>query len=119
LSELNRFIRPTELAKGEPNDPTKLAHFEVLLALASIHTTLLREFNVLYNVMAEPYYVEILRRELADVSRNGWSKSSYVELQLLNSVLRKCHRISPPTSIGLKRIMGKPSTLADGTHLPE
>ncbi|KAF4621498.1 hypothetical protein G7Y89_g14576 [Cudoniella acicularis] len=108
-----------ELAEGKERNPTKLAHYEILLALASVHTTLLREVNVLYDVMAEPIYIDMLRQEIIDVNKAGWSKTSYSQLEKLDSVMRESQRISPPTSIGLRRIMQEPYTLADGTHLPK
>lgn len=107
-----------ELAEGKERDPTKLAHIEILLALASIHTTLLREVNVLYDAMADPALMDLLREEIADFSKKGWSKSSYAELLKLDSVMRESQRVSPPQSIGMRRIIQKPYTLADGTHLP-
>jgi cytochrome P450 len=108
-----------ELAEGADRDPTKLAHYEILLALASIHTTLLREVNLLYDIMAEPSYFDVLREEINEEVACGWTKASYANLHKLDSVLRESQRISPPQSIGLRRIMQKSYTLADGTMLPK
>lgn len=113
------FTWLAELAEGADRDPTRLAHYEILLALASIHTTLLREVNVLYDIMAKPEYVDILRKEIDQEVEKGWKKSSYQNLDKLDSVLRESQRISPPQSIGLRRIMQQSHTLADGTFLPK
>lgn len=113
------FTWLAELAEGADRDPTRLAHYEILLALASIHTTLLREVNVLYDIMAKPEYFDILRKEIDQEVEKGWKKSSYQNLDKLDSVLRESQRISPPQSIGLRRIMQQSHTLADGTFLPK
>jgi cytochrome P450 len=117
-STFDGFTWLAELAEGTDRDPTKLAHYEVLLALASIHTTLLREVNVLYDIMAEPHYIDILREEINQVAENGWDKTSYGSLQKLDSVMRESQRLSPPQNIGLRRIMQQSHTLSDGTVLP-
>lgn len=108
-----------EIASGHERDATKLAHVQILLALASIHTTLLREVNVLYDMMSDRSYIDILRQEITEVVDQGWTKSSYNDLHKLDSVLRESQRISPPTFIGLRRLMQQSYTLSDGTHLPK
>lgn len=117
--EYDGFTWLAELAEGADRDPTRLAHYEILLALASIHTTLLREVNVLYDIMAEPQYFDLLRAEINEEVARGWQKSSYQNLNKLDSVLRESQQMSPPQSIGLRRIMQKDYTLADGTLLPK
>jgi cytochrome P450 len=113
------FTWLAELAEGSDRDPTKLAHYEILLALASIHTTLLREVNVLYDIMAAPEYIDELRNEIVEVAQDGWDKSSYAKLEKMDSVLRESQRISPPQSIGLRRIMQQTHVMDDGTVLPK
>lgn len=118
-AQFDGFTWLAELAEGADRDPTRLAHYEILLALASIHTTLLREVNVLYDIMADPKYFDILTEEINEEVARGWSKASYQNLAKLDSVLRESQRISPPQSIGLRRIMQQTHTLADGTVLPK
>ncbi|KAF2649034.1 putative cytochrome P450 [Lophiostoma macrostomum CBS 122681] len=108
-----------ELSEGRDRDPTKLAHYELLLAQASIHTTLVREVNVLYDIIVEPRYLSMLREEIAHTQQTGWSKRSYHELHKLDSILKESQRVHPPTTIGLRRIMQQPYTLANGMHLPK
>ncbi|KAF2706116.1 cytochrome P450 [Pleomassaria siparia CBS 279.74] len=118
-SQVDGFTWLAELAEGSERDPTKLAHYEILLALASIHTTLLREVNVLYDVMAEPQYIDMLREEIKEVAQKGWDKTAYGSLEKLDSVLRESQRLSPPQSIGLRRIMQQSHVMSDGTVLPK
>ena len=49
------------VAKDNDRDSDVPAHVEVPLALASVHTTLLRMVNVLYDLSAAPYRLEELR----------------------------------------------------------
>ena len=108
-------------AKGRDRDPDTLAHVEVLLALAAVHTTLLRMVNVLYDLTANPGLLEELRFEIeAEVEgKQGWNEASYSQLQKLDSVLRESQRMSPPTILGMKRLFKQPHTFENGLHLPK
>ena len=54
-----------DAAKGRNRCPAVLAHIEALLALASVHTTLLRMVNVLYDLTAAgPELIAELRAEI-------------------------------------------------------
>ncbi|MCJ1351569.1 MAG: hypothetical protein MMC33_001553 [Icmadophila ericetorum] len=108
-----------DLAKGNDRNPDTLAHVEVLLALASVHTTLLRMVNVLSDLIANPGYFEELQEEITSVSQKGWSESSYFELQKLDSVLRESQRRSPPTVLGMKRLFKQSFTFSNGLHIPQ
>ena len=108
-------------AKGRDRDPDTLAHVEVLLALAAVHTTLLRMVNVLYDLTANPNLFEELEFEIdAEVQgKQGWNAASYYQLQKLDSVLRESQRMSPPTILGMKRLFKQPHTFENGLHLPK
>ncbi|KAI4280285.1 MAG: hypothetical protein L6R38_004563 [Xanthoria sp. 2 TBL-2021] len=108
-----------DLAKGRDRDPEALAFVEVLLALASVHTTLLRMVNVLYDLIGNPGYLDGLRKEIESISSETWSYASYHRLQQLDSVLRESQRMSPPTILGLKRLFKVPYTFSDGLHVPQ
>lgn len=107
------------LVTGKDRDPETIAHVLVLIALASVHTTLLRMVNVLYDVTAaEPGLKEELMTEISDEVVRGWSPDSYDRLERLDSVLRESQRLSPPTMLGLKRLFQEPYTFKDGTRIP-
>ncbi|KAI0847851.1 putative cytochrome P450 [Daldinia vernicosa] len=108
------------LAKGSERKPDNIAHTEVLLSLASIHTTLLRMLNVLYDLTAHPELLEELRVEIYQVasSPEGWNKP-YDRLYKLDSVLRESQRMSPPSTIGIKRLFKTPYTFQNGLHIPK
>jgi len=110
-----------DAAKGRDRDPDTLAHVEVLLALASVHTTLLRMVNVLYDVTANPEYFGELQAEIQNLhaSPNGWGATSYAKLDKLDSVLRESQRMSPPTILGMKRLFKESFMFSNGMHIPK
>ncbi|KAI9685807.1 MAG: hypothetical protein M1820_010730 [Bogoriella megaspora] len=110
-----------ESAKGRDRTPEAIAHVTVLLALAAVHTTLLRMVNVLYDLTAQPGLISELRAEIEMQvdSKDGWNQSSYDQLLKMDSVLRESQRMSPPTILGMKRLFKQPYTFSDGTHVPE
>lgn len=111
-----------EAAKGKDRNPGALAHVEVLLALASVHTTLLRVVNVLYDLTSNPIYLQELSAELDAIGGHGWSYSSYNDLKALDSFIRESQRLSPPTITGLKRLFKEPYTFSspgsEGLQIP-
>jgi cytochrome P450 len=111
-----------DTAKGKDRNAETLAHVEVLLALASVHTTLLRMVNVLYDITANPEYISELREEIQETVNAGtgdWTYSSYARLEKLDSVMRESQRMSPPTILGLKRLFKESFTFDNGTCLPK
>jgi cytochrome P450 len=120
-AELNVLCWLADTAKGRDRDAQTLAHVEVLLALASVHTTLLRMVNVLYDITAEPQYTTEIRDEIQqtfDADNGNWSHATYARLGKLDSVLRESQRMSPPTILGMKRLFNESFTFKDGTHVP-
>jgi ent-kaurene oxidase len=110
-----------ETAKGRDRDAETLAHVEVLLALASVHTTLLRMVNVLYDLTANPELFGVLQSEIHDAvsDSNTWNPTSYAKLDKLDSVLRESQRMSPPTTLGMKRLFKQEYTFSNGLTVPE
>ena len=110
-----------ESAKGADRNPEVLAHVEVLLALASVHTTSLRMVNVLYDLIENPQYLDGLRDEITTTSqtKEGWTPASYQHLEKLDSVLRESQRFSPPTTVGMRRLFREPYTFSNGLHVPQ
>ncbi|KAI0198931.1 putative cytochrome P450 [Astrocystis sublimbata] len=111
-----------DMAKGRDRDADTIAHVEVLVALAAVHTTLLRMVNVLYDVtQAGPTLIDELRAEIQSVDRHTetWDKSAYEKLHKLDSVLCESQRLSPPTTLGMKRIFREDYTFENGLHIPK
>ncbi|KAI0456309.1 putative cytochrome P450 [Xylaria acuta] len=105
--------------KGRDRDPDTLMHAMVIVALASLHTVLLRVVNVLYDLTANPDLLDEVRAEMEAVATDpqGWSHSSYEKLHKLDSVIVESQRTSPPTTTGLKRLFREPYTFQNGLHV--
>lgn len=114
-SALNWLV---DIAEGSERNTPRLAHTEVVLSLAGIHTMLLRQLSVVYDLISHPEYTHPLHAEIANLAPH-WNKASYAQLRKLDSFMRESQRLAPPTVLGLKRIMQQPHTLEDGTHLPK
>lgn len=109
-----------ECADESEQDPKYLAHLEVVISLASIHTTQMNAVHVLYDLASRPEEITQLREEIAAVAseEGGWKKTSYSKLHKLDSFLRESQRLSPPSILSLHRVMKQSHTPRDGSKLP-
>lgn len=119
VDDLNILNWLSAMAKGRDRDARVIAHVQVLVALASVHTTLLRIVNVLYDIIAAgPSLHDSLLGEIAAIEDSEWAAgTAFDRLHKLDSVLRESQRLSPPTTLGLKRLFKEPYTFTNGTHV--
>ncbi|KAI1470986.1 cytochrome P450 [Daldinia caldariorum] len=107
---------------GYPNEalPDKLAHRQLLMSLATTHTTGMAAAHVMYDLCAYPGYLEQIREELLSVLRShgGWHKSIIPKMRKLDSFMKESQRLNPPALIAFNRIARVPLELSDGTKLP-
>ena len=110
-----------ECANEDEADPAHLAHLEIVISLASIHTTQMNVVHVLYDLAAHPNFVEPLRNEIETIAREdgGWHKASYSKLRKLDSFLKESQRFNPPSVLSYHRVMQQSHVLRDGTRLPK
>ena len=111
-----------ELANEEEGDPSSLAHLEVVLSLASIHTSQMNAVHCLYDLVARPEYIELIKEEIKRVIQEDggwaqWQKSSFSKLRILDSFMRESQRFNPPTLLSMHRVMLQDYQLPDGTVL--
>ncbi|ORX92482.1 cytochrome P450 [Clohesyomyces aquaticus] len=111
-----------EIARKEERNPKDLAHLEVVISLASIHTSQMNAVHILYDLAEYPQYLEPLREEIETViAEDGtwdtWDKNSYYKLKKLDSFMRESQRRNPPTLLSYHRIMQSDFVLEDGTLL--
>lgn len=108
-----------ECAEGPEKDPAHLAHLEIVVSLASIHTSQMNAVHVLYDLAAHPEYVPELREEILATAKleGGWNKTSYSQLRKLDSFLKESQRFNPPSVLSYHRIMTEDYVLSDGTQL--
>lgn len=112
-----------EIANEEEGDPKSLAHLEVVMSLASIHTSQMNAVHCLYDLVARPEYIEPIRAEITRVIEEdgGWAqlqKSSFTKLRILDSFMRESQRWNPPSLLSMHRVMLQEFQLPDGVVLP-
>ena len=112
-----------EIATEEEGDAASLAHLEVVLSLASIHTTQMNTVHVLYDLVSQPQYFDMFREEILGVVEEDepwmrWEKTSFTKLHKLDSFMRESQHFNPPTLLSMHRVMLQSYRLSDGTELP-
>lgn len=113
-----------EIAAPQESDAASLAHLEVVLSLASIHTSQMNAVHVLYDLLAYPEYLELIRDEIREVAREegpwmNWQKATFSKLRRLNSFMRESQRFNPPTLLSMHRVLLQRAQLSDSITLPK
>lgn len=121
--ESNLLSWMMEIATPKESKPSDLAHLEVVMSLASIHTSQMNAVHVLYDLASRPEYVEPLREEIIQLIREdggwrNWQKPSFSKLRKLDSFMRESQRFNPPSLLAYHRVMVNSYVLSDGTVLP-
>ncbi|KAJ8111242.1 hypothetical protein ONZ43_g5667 [Nemania bipapillata] len=111
-----------EIATPKEGEASALAHLEVVMSLASIHTSQMNAVHCLYDLLAHPEYLEPIREEIrAVVAESGpwmkWEKPQFSKLRRLDSFMRESQRFNPPTLLSMHRVILKDAELSDGTIL--
>ncbi|KAM5358047.1 hypothetical protein ACJZ2D_015644 [Fusarium nematophilum] len=102
-------------------DLDKQVQNQLLLAVASIHTTSSSIVHCIYDLAARPQYVPELREEIKSVLEecNGtFTKEGLAKLHKLDSFMKESQRFNSPDLTTFQRISIKPFTLPDGTFVP-
>lgn len=88
-----------DAANENDGQPHKLAHRQLLLSLASIHTTTMSAAHCLYDICYRPEYFEPLREESVEILRedDGWKKPTLNKMRKLDSFLKESQRVNPPS----------------------
>ncbi|KAL8941827.1 MAG: hypothetical protein Q9216_002027 [Gyalolechia sp. 2 TL-2023] len=109
-----------DCASGSESDPSHLAHLEIVISLAAIHTSQMNAVHVLYDLCAHSECLEEIRQEIREASQKegGWQKTSYAQLRKLDSFMKESQRFNPPSMLSYHRVMQGNHVLSDGTVLP-
>ncbi|GME53120.1 putative cytochrome p450 [Neofusicoccum parvum] len=107
-----------DVAAGRPFD---FVHAQLLLSVVAIHTTSLTIMTLLYDLTANPQYIDLLREEITQVltEDGGWKKTSLYKMKLLDSCMKESQRVHVLGANVMTRRVEKPVTLSDGTKLPK
>ncbi|KAK0665002.1 Cytochrome P450 monooxygenase pyr3 [Lasiodiplodia hormozganensis] len=106
-----------EHAQDEPYD---IPLAQVALSFAAIHTTSGMISSLLWELTANPEYIDDLRKEIIDVISDdgGWKKTSLYKMKLLDSCMKEAQRLHVIGALAMNRKVTTPVTLSDGTYLP-
>jgi len=87
-----------ENALGNEAEPHRLAARQLILTLASVHTTSMALAHALFDLCAHPEYMEPLREELLAVLQQpgGLCKRNLEQLHKMESFLAESQRLNPP-----------------------
>ncbi|KAI1334099.1 putative cytochrome P450 [Xylariaceae sp. FL0016] len=102
-------------------DNKELANLQMLTATAAIHTTRLALIHALYDIAARPEYVEPLRSEIREVTRNSngiLQKQHLTHMRKLDSFMKESQRHNPPSVATFQRKAMIPIDLSNGFHIP-
>ncbi|KAI0889376.1 cytochrome P450, partial [Annulohypoxylon maeteangense] len=113
-------------AVGNEGSLEQMAARQCILTLASIHTTAATAANVLFDIIAHPEWVAVLRDEIdetlkthGELGQNMPVKSWLQHLEKMDSFILESQRHNPPILLTPQRLAMVPLTLKDGTHIPE
>ncbi|KAL3447881.1 cytochrome P450 [Aspergillus insuetus] len=102
-----------DCAKGQRYDP---AVAQISFSIAAIHTTSDMLTQVLLDICSMPELINALREEIVTVvQEEGWKKTTFYKLKLMDSVLKESQRLKP-TSIGNFKLQDG-SVIQKGTFL--
>lgn len=88
-----------EGAKGDDRQPERLAHLQLMVNLAGIHTTSLAITHAIHDLCEHREYIKELRKEVEEVLEEdgGWHRDTHNKLYKLDSFLKESQRFAPPT----------------------
>lgn len=98
------------------------SHSQMMLGLASIHTTSTTLTNLLYDLMSHPEAMKTLREEYeAELAASGgeMTKMSLNRLPKMDSALKESQRMHPVNAISIVRLAMMDIPLSTGSILPK
>ena len=85
-------------ARPDEAHPDDIAHRQLLVSLAAIHTTSMSVSHLIYDLCAYQQYLEPLREEIIKTLRedDGFKKTTLNKLRKLDSFMKETQRLNPP-----------------------
>ena len=85
-----------ENAKNDERQSELLAHLELMVNVAGIHTSSMAITNAILDLCEHPEYITILREEIKHVLQDdGWQRNTESKLHKMDSFLKESQRFSP------------------------
>ncbi|KAH9063633.1 cytochrome P450 [Lactarius vividus] len=106
-------------SKGVERSLEGVARRMLAVNFAAIHTTSSTMTQVLYRLLANPEYVEPLRKEVeAVVGEYGWTTDAMDKLHKIDSFVRETQRLDGIGIVVLSRAALRPFTFSNGITIP-
>ncbi|EXJ80589.1 hypothetical protein A1O3_06871 [Capronia epimyces CBS 606.96] len=117
-SDAIAWVQQASSKSGDYCDPI---YGQLNYSLGAVHTTTVTFNNTLYNLIANPEYIDELRAELVTVFKDakGWDKTTLNKLRLMDSCMKESNRMDPATLMSISRVANEDITLSDGTKVPK
>lgn len=91
----------------------------LFLIVAAMHTSAITAIHVLYDMCADPEFMEELRAEaIQEIGANGWSNASLLRLHKMESFLKESGRNNSAGLVSFQRFILKDITLSNGFKIP-
>ena len=84
-----------ETARGNDRDPDVLAQNMLFMTLAGLHTSSNTTIHALFDLCANPQFIQPLRDEIEQViGEDGWSMAAISRLKKLDSFMKESQRLN-------------------------
>lgn len=108
-----------DAAKGEDTRTEAIVMKILFLIVASMHTSATAALQVIYDICAQPDFMEELRAEaLQEIGAHGWSYATLLKLRKLDSFLKESARMNSPGLVLFQRLVLAPIRLSNGFTIP-
>ncbi|KAF2260298.1 cytochrome P450 monooxygenase [Lojkania enalia] len=95
---------------------------QMLISVVAIHTTSMTLAQIIFDLIAHPEYIDILREEVMQVKptdEEPWTKGKIAALRKMDSFMKESQRIRPPGLVTLNRQVEQEVKLSNGLILPK
>jgi cytochrome P450 len=88
----------------DKDDVDYVTKTQMLISVVAIHTTTMTMTQVIFDLLAHPEYIDILREEIEQVRPDEnapWTKTQIAALRKMDSFMKESQRFRPP---GLRKL---------------
>jgi cytochrome P450 len=111
------------MENSSPNDKSNATYItstQMLISVVAIHTTAMTMTQIIFDLLAHPEYIDILREEIRAVKPTEdepWTKQKIAALAKMDSFMKESQRFRPPGLVTMNRQVEKDVQLSNGTVL--
>ncbi|KAH7381517.1 cytochrome P450 [Pyrenochaeta sp. MPI-SDFR-AT-0127] len=126
----NEKEKPSDMVQwiidnSDPKDKGNVAYItktQMLISVVAIHTTTMTMTQVIFDLLAHPEYIDILREEINTVKpteEEPWTKAKIAGLRKMDSFMKESQRFRPPGLVTMNRQVEQELKLSNGLTLPK